>query len=136
MIRPRRILLFLKVGLISSGLSVLVFFLPPQKILSAARRLSPGDLRGRPPRERYVVLRYANRAARCFAFGSKDKGCLVRAIVLFCFLQAVERDLQIVLGIRREEGKIRGHAWLETAGKPFPPEGRRILRYERLCVIR
>lgn len=51
--------------------------------------------------------------------------CWTRALVLFelCRLEGV-RGVSLVVGVRRGEADLEGHAWLERDGRPFlePPD--------------
>ena len=48
--------------------------------------------------------------------------CLVRSLTLWAMLlrRGIEADLRV--GIRRREGKVEGHAWLEYGGLPLNEE--------------
>ncbi len=47
--------------------------------------------------------------------------CLVKSMVLFCFLKPAHRVLEIVIGVRKDAagGGIEGHSWLMLQGRPL-----------------
>jgi hypothetical protein len=49
----------------------------------------------------------------------KDGSCWKRATVLrrYLLLNGIESD--VVFGVRKESGELKGHAWLEREGAPF-----------------
>lgn len=55
--------------------------------------------------------------------------CLVRSLALWTMLlrRGVETELRI--GIRRHEGKLEGHAWLEFAGQPINEDAEKVGTY-------
>jgi hypothetical protein len=42
--------------------------------------------------------------------------CLERSVVLWWLLRCQHSECQIVLGARKEHGKMQAHAWVEVAG--------------------
>jgi Transglutaminase-like superfamily len=47
-----------------------------------------------------------------------DENCLERSLVLYRFLSLAGLDPRLVLGVRRDAGRLRGHAWVTLAGTP------------------
>ena len=49
-----------------------------------------------------------------------EKSCLERSLLLYRFLSGCKREPCMVTGMRRtEDGKWKGHAWIEIDGIPF-----------------
>jgi hypothetical protein len=50
--------------------------------------------------------------------------CLDRSLVLYRYLSAVGADPELLIGVKRAEGNVEGHAWVEVRGRPVeePPE--------------
>jgi hypothetical protein len=83
---------------------------------SALRRWS-----SRPSRT--AVLETARMGARALAVVSRVAGiegtCLTRSLTLWALLRRRGVDGQVVVGYRRGEGMIEGHAWVEFQGTPL-----------------
>jgi len=45
--------------------------------------------------------------------------CLQRAVVLQGFLVRRGRETELRIGVRKQQGRMHAHAWLETAGTPL-----------------
>jgi len=45
--------------------------------------------------------------------------CLRRSLVLYRYLRLQGEPAQIFFGMRKEQGELKGHAWLMIDGKPF-----------------
>ena len=45
--------------------------------------------------------------------------CLLRSILLFRQLRMMNRNVKIIFGVKNEEGKLKGHAWLIVDGRRF-----------------
>ena len=64
-----------------------------------------------------------------------DKACLVRSLILFCFLKPRLPGLQIVSGVTRKAGGgFDGHCWLERGGQPYDENEKGLEKFERLLV--
>jgi len=48
------------------------------------------------------------------------KTCLKRSLVLYHFLRKIGLDVEIELGITRQESGLIGHSWLTCNGLPYP----------------
>jgi hypothetical protein len=64
------------------------------------------------------------RVAAAAARGPLPVGCLPRALVLGTILSRRGIESVVRIGVRREDGTLRAHAWVEHAGVPVaePPE--------------
>lgn len=87
-------------------------FLPVRRVQALLERLSRSA--GREISSARLA-RLVDTAARCYP---RPMSCLPRSLVLEALLRrhGVEADLRI--GVRRENGKLRAHAWIEDAGQP------------------
>jgi transglutaminase superfamily protein len=45
--------------------------------------------------------------------------CLVRSLTLWVLLLQVCIESDVLVGIRKRDGKIEGHAWVEYGGRPL-----------------
>jgi hypothetical protein len=97
------------------GVGIALRFLPlpqVQKLLNNPRRLRPSG--GSLPFSRLAHL--VGVAARHHVLPAH---CLQKALILQSLLtrRGVKADLRI--GVRREDGRLRAHAWVESAGMPL-----------------
>ena len=51
------------------------------------------------------------------------RNCFKRSLSLYYFLSRLGLPVQINLGVRKEEGKLKGHGWLTLQGKPYLEAG-------------
>jgi hypothetical protein len=94
---------------------LLLRFLPlprVQKLLAARPRRRRGETAV--PASR--VLRAVDLAARHHLY---PMHCLQRALVLQSMLGAYGVHTDLRLGVRREAGELRAHAWIEHEGQPL-----------------
>jgi hypothetical protein len=97
----------------------LALFLLPVPRAAALLRLFPGRRKTGIPPER--LARLVESAGR---HHYRRMTCLTRSVALQALLrrQGVEAELRI--GVRREDGRLHAHAWVEHAGVPLgEPEG-------------
>jgi len=47
------------------------------------------------------------------------RSCLKRSMVLYRFLRIAGVPVKIKLGVQKNNGKLKGHCWLELGGKPY-----------------
>lgn len=65
----------------------------------------------------YEVQRLAELADMAARVAGGDRRCLLRSLLLFWLLKARREPVTLRLGIRKEAGALRGHAWIETRGR-------------------
>jgi len=59
-------------------------------------------------------------------------GCLARALTLWCLLQRKGIDTDLRFGLRRDDGALAAHAWVEHQGQPLTID-RQV--HERYCAF-
>jgi Transglutaminase-like superfamily len=65
------------------------------------------------PRDRVAERRLTANAVRVSKLlRIADRDCLQRSLLLYRFLSAVGADPELVVGLREQDGKIIGHAWV------------------------
>lgn len=72
------------------------------------------------------------------ALGSSPTGagCLPRALALRRYLARHGQPSRLGLGLKREEGRLRGHAWVEVAGEVVTDEAGFVRSFARLETAR
>jgi len=76
---------------------------------------TPGDLTP------FEIERAVNRAVRAGGLLGGLDTCLARAAIRCRLMRERGIDARMVLGIRREEGRLDGHAWVAWPGGPENP---------------
>ena len=66
--------------------------------------------------------------------GTKDL-CLVRALALLAEARRLGFDARLACGVRRREGLVEAHAWLEVDGRPLLDPPATVEGYEVLTVL-
>ncbi len=70
------------------------------------------------PRDRLAEWRLTANALRLSKLlRIADRDCLQRSLLLYRLLSAVGADPELVVGLREQDGKIIGHAWVLVDGK-------------------
>jgi hypothetical protein len=49
--------------------------------------------------------------------GAPGGGCLPRSLLLYRFLGAAGAEPRLTMGVRRQENRVRGHAWVAVDGR-------------------
>ena len=65
----------------------------------------------------YEVQRLAELADMAARVAGGDRRCLRRSLLLFWLLEARREPVTLRLGIRKEAGALRAHAWIETRAR-------------------
>jgi len=114
-IKPKNIFLFIK-ALFSLLIikALLAWFSLPQilKVLEPKRKINPDN------QEVDSIIKFTNFII--FHLFRSPNPCLLRSLFLFRYLKMMGKDIKIVLGVKPEGGKLKGHAWLIVDGNPFP----------------
>ncbi len=77
---------------------------------------------------------YLNFVLSHWPFYLKDKFCLVKSLILYCFLKPKKENAHWIMGVTRDEhGRWNGHAWVEANGLPFL-EDKSIAQFEKIRV--
>ncbi len=63
-------------------------------------------------------------------------GCLPRALALRRYLARHGQPSRLGLGLKREEGRLRGHAWVEVAGRIASDDEAFVRSFTRLRTAR
>jgi hypothetical protein len=94
------------------------------QIVSPAPRGGPRD----PRRERQIALfaDWASRIVRPRASGN----CLERSLASYRYLVRAHADPRLVIGFRRDEGGVLGHAWVLVDGQPLSDSPATIAEYQ------
>jgi hypothetical protein len=70
------------------------------------------------PRDRLAERRLTANALRLSKLlRIADRDCLQRSLLLYRLLSAAGADPELVVGVREQDGKILGHAWVLVDGK-------------------
>jgi Transglutaminase-like superfamily len=70
------------------------------------------------PRDRLAERRLSANAVRVSKLlRIADRDCLQRSLLLYRLLSAIGADPELVVGLREQDGKIIGHAWVLVDGK-------------------
>ena len=51
-----------------------------------------------------------------------QRSCLKRSLVLFRYLNMQAEPARFFIGVRKEDGELKGHSWIMINGKPLFPE--------------
>ena len=51
-----------------------------------------------------------------------QRSCLKRSLVLFRYLNMQGEAARFFIGVRKEDGELKGHSWIMLDGKPLFPE--------------
>jgi len=95
----------------------LIRLLPLPKLLAWHTPRRPAATNGR--REQIVLYTQFLLSDRLDAF---ERTCLKRSLVLYRFLQGGPAPVRFFLGVRSDQGRLRGHSWVTVAGQPLYPE--------------
>ena len=55
--------------------------------------------------------------------GRRERACLPVSFTLFALLTAMQQRPSIVTGVKRSQGQLSGHAWVEIGGISVTPPG-------------
>jgi hypothetical protein len=79
----------------------------------------------RPPApEREIRIAELARVVYRSQHKSRSGNCLERSLVLYRYLSGAGADPELLVGVRRGEEEVRGHAWVTLHGAPVeePPD--------------
>ncbi len=109
--------LFIRVGFWLAAVSILLRLIPLPRLL---RLLTPARANGRKwPREKLVNFCsfWLGREAAFFS-----RSCLKRSLVLYRYLNLQAEPARFLIGVRQEDQKLCGHAWILIQGKKIFPD--------------
>ena len=113
--RPKDVILFIKTFFSLVVIKVLLYLtkLPKLlKLLDPEKKTTPDD------QKIEYILKFTNFIL--FRLFRSSNPCLLRSILLFRQLRMMSRKVKIVFGVKNEEEKLKGHAWLIVEGRHFP----------------
>jgi Transglutaminase-like superfamily len=113
--RPKDVILFIKTFFSLIIIKVLLYLIKlPKllKLLDPEKRMQPDD------QKIEYILKFTNFVL--FRLFRSSNPCLLRSILFFRQLRMMGKDAQIVFGVKSEEGKLKGHAWLIVERRHFP----------------
>ena len=113
--RPKDVILFIKTFFSLIVIKVLLYLIKlPKllKLLDPEKRATPDD------QKIEYILKFTNFIL--FRLFRSSNPCLLRSILLFRQLRMMGGDIKIVFGVKNEEEKLKGHAWLIVEGRHFP----------------
>ena len=113
--RPKNVILFIKTffSLVLIKILLNLINLPKLlKILDPGKRVTSDDSKIE------YLLKFTNFIL--FRLFRSSHPCLLRSILLFRQLRMMGRKVKIVFGVKNEEEKLKGHAWLIVEGRHFP----------------
>lgn len=113
--RPKDIILFIRTFFSLIAIKVLLYLIKLPKLL----KLLDPEKRAKPDDQKIeYILKFTNFIL--FRLFRSSNPCLLRSILLFRHLRMMGRDVKIVFGVKNEEEKLKGHAWLIVEGRHFP----------------
>jgi len=113
--RPRDVILFIKTFFSLVVIKVLLYLIKLPKLL----KLLDPEKRAKPDDQKIeYILKFTNFIL--FRLFRSSNPCLLRSILLFRQLRMMSRKVKIVFGVKNEEEKLKGHAWLIVEGRHFP----------------
>lgn len=109
------IVLIVKIGL---WLLLMPFLIRTMSLKKLLHMLTPKNSENRTGYSKEKIIEYT------FLWLSQNnplfsRNCLKRCLVLYHFLRKEGFNVSFVLGVRREQGKLRGHSWLLLEGAPL-----------------
>jgi hypothetical protein len=108
--------LFLAAALLLPAVAVALRLVGLRRCQAALARLAPGGRRAVPPGRAADAARMvlaASRHAPCRA------DCLRRSLVLWWLLRRAGLPGELRLGVRKQDGQLEAHAWVELGGRPL-----------------
>ena len=115
--RPKDVILFIKTFFSLVVIKVLLYLIKlPKllKLLDPEKKTTPDD------QKIEYILKFTNFIL--FRLFRSSNPCLLRSILLFRQLRMMSRKVKIVFGVKNEEEKLKGHAWLIVEGSHFPEQ--------------
>jgi hypothetical protein len=113
--RPKDVILFIKTFFSLIVIRVLLYLIKLPKLL----KLLDPEKRAKPDDQKIeYLLKFTNFIL--FRLFRSSNPCLLRSILLFRHLRMLGREAKIVFGVKNEEEKLKGHAWLIVEGRHFP----------------
>jgi len=113
--RPKDIILFIRTFFSLIAIKVLLSLIKLPKLL----KLLDPEKRAKPDDQKIeYILKFTNFIL--FRLFRSSNPCLLRSVLLFRHLGMMGRDVKIVFGVKNEEEKLKGHAWLIVEGRHFP----------------
>jgi len=113
--RPKDIILFIKTFFSLIVIKVLLYLIKLPKLL---KLLDPEKKVPSDDSKIEYILKFTNFIL--FRLFRSSNPCLLRSILLFRQLRMSAREVKIVFGVKNEEEKLKGHAWLIVEGRHFP----------------
>jgi hypothetical protein len=86
------------------------------------------------PEWKKPVIRVGRRLVRLRPF-SRDENCLDRSLIIYRFLSMAKLEPQLVLGVRNEDSRIAGHAWITVDGTPVIESSEVVAAYVPVAVF-
>ena len=115
--RPKDVILFIKTFFSLIVIKVLLYLIKLPKLL----KLLDPEKRAKPDDQKIeYILKFTNFIL--FRLFRSSNPCLLRSILLFRHLRMMGRKVKIVFGVKNEEEKLKGHAWLIVEGRHFPEQ--------------
>lgn len=92
------------------------------------RRKSPQDLLAllrnqtmESSRKGYIELEKMDRIIRFFLVGMLrySRPCFIRSCILFEQAKRAGLNVEILIGVNRQDGQLKGHSWITIDGQPY-----------------
>ena len=113
--RPKDVILFIKTFFSLIVIKVLLYLIKLPKLL---KLLDPEKMAKPDDQKIEYILKFTNFIL--FRLFKSSNPCLLRSILLFRHLRMLGLEVKIVFGVKNEEEKLKGHAWLIVEGRHFP----------------
>lgn len=132
---PKAPLLLVRVYVLATLFILLRYFVPIQKLLSFFSDPRKKSFYAYPKKHAHRLRSYVKFVLGHTPFRMGDKACLIRSLILFCFLKPGSDGLKVISGVTRKPGGgFSGHCWLELDGQPYEEDEKDLKKFERLLV--
>lgn len=89
------------------------------------------------PRRRQREMRALALVARVYRSPAPDSGgnCFERSFVVYRLLSGMGAEPRIAIGLQKQAGEVRGHAWVEVDGQPIHDSPAFLERFDTVAVV-
>jgi hypothetical protein len=105
--------------------------IPLQRLVNLVRAIPQRSFREPALEQRIVALAWWLHAPLAVF----DRGCLQRSLLAYRFLGAAGAQPHLAVGVQREGGAVRGHAWVLVDGAPAGESRLEIAQYAQMVVF-
>lgn len=128
---PEDVWLAARMAAWAAVLPVLKRTIPLQRLVNLVRAMPQRPLR-EPALERRIVALAWWLHAPLSVF---DRGCLQRSLLAYRFLGAAGAQPHLAVGMQKEGGVVRGHAWVVVDGAPAGESRLEVAQFAQMLVF-